>query len=501
MNSSIKILLLEDSPLDAELIQRELKRAGVNHDLLTVRTKLTFQEALADYPADIILSDHSLPGFSSNDALKMVKAAGIELPFILVTATMTDEFAVEIMREGADDYILKDRLSRLPSALNNAIRKFRLIREQTIERLKINEELNSLNHRLSLAAQSANLGIWDWDILGHDLKWDAGMNKLFDLDETTFQSTYESWISILHPEDREHVDREIKMAVSGQKKYDTEYRIIGRNGRVYNLRATGLVERNAMGEPFRMIGICWDITKRKAETLEKERLIEEMSRRNAKLEQFGYIISHNLRAPLANIIGASTALKEADLLDEDRSFYNGAVLKSADKLDHIIQDLNHILEIRSDIHLKETLRFSELVEHIKDDLTEILSESDFRITYDFSAIDEMSAAKVYLQSIFLNLITNSIKYRCVNLPCLTITSQRIDGRVNLVFEDNGIGLDLEKNKQQIFGLYKRFHTSLPGKGMGLFMVKSQVELLNGTITIDSSENKGTKFTIVFPDTP
>jgi signal transduction histidine kinase/DNA-binding NarL/FixJ family response regulator len=500
MTNPIKILLLEDAPLDAELIKREFIKEGVHAELLVVRTKTGFQQALENFPANIILSDHSLPGFSSHEALKMVQAADLDVPFILITATMTDEFAVKIMKEGADDYILKDRLSRLPSAVNNAIGKFRLLREQTIERLKVNEELTSLNHRLSLAAQSANLGIWDWDIVKNVLTWDAGMHLLFDLGNTEFKSTYDAWVSTLHPDDKEHINAEIELAVDGKKKYDTEYRVIGQHNRTHTLRATGLVERNSAGKPVRMIGICWDITKRKTETLEREKLIEEMSRRNAELEQFSYIISHNLRAPVANIIGASNALTDTDQPEEDRTFYNDAVLKSANKLDHIIQDLNHILEIKDGHQTKENVFCSELVDGIKADLSDILIESGYQVTYDFLAIDELFTVRLYLQSIFLNLISNSIKYRRKDIiGCVHISSQQLDGKVVLFFEDNGMGLNLEKNKQHIFGLYKRFHTNLPGRGMGLFMVKSQVELLGGTVSVSSRENEGMKFTLQFDD--
>lgn len=499
MKSQIKILLLEDSPLDAELIKRELIKGLIDHEILLVRDKESFRQALGNYPADIVLSDHSLPNFNSHEALKMVESSGVGIPFILITATMTDEFAVKIMKEGANDYIIKDRLSRLPSAVVNVIEKFRLIRIQTAERVKVNEELKSLNYRLQLATKSAALGIWDWDVVNNKLHWDEGMFQIYHIDDSGFDSVYEAWTSRLHPEDKDQINEEIQSALRGEKKYDTEFRIVDGNSGVHTIRATGTVEWNDMGVPIRMIGVNWDITRRKLAMAEREAIIGEMSRRNAELEQFGYIISHNLRAPVANIIGAAGALEDPELPCEDRIIYNRAVHQSAINLDDIIKDLNHILEIKSGNQSKETVCFSDLADDIKMNIHDLLLTYEYNIAYDFSAIGELFTIKAYLYSIFYNLISNSLKYRRKDIiGRIEIKSLLVNNMVVLSFADNGMGFNQEKNKTNIFGLYQRFHSGFPGKGMGLFMVKSQVEILGGSITVESREHVGTNFRIEFP---
>ena len=500
MNDPIHILLLEDSSLDAELIKRELIKGLNNHDVLLVRDKESFQQALENYPVDIVLSDHSLPNFNSHQALKMVQSSGIDIPFILITATMTDEFAVKIMKEGANDYIIKDRLSRLPSAVINAIEKFRMIRKQTAERVKVNEELKGLNYRLQLATKSADLGIWDWDVVNNKLHWDEGMCQIYHIDENGFDSVYESWTSMLHPEDKDQINEEIQLALRGEKKYDTEFRIVDGNHGIHSIRATGTVEWNDRGVPLRMIGINWDITKQKLAVEEREAIIGEMSRRNAELEQFGYIISHNLRAPVANIIGAASALEDSELPCDDRIVYNRAVHQSAINLDDIIKDLNHILEIKSGNQSKETVCFSDLADDIKMNIDLLLTQ-EYNIACDFSAIGELFTVKAYLYSIFYNLISNSLKYRRKDIiGRIEIKSQLVNNMVVLSFADNGMGFNQEKNKTNIFGLYQRFHSGFPGKGMGLFMVRSQVEILGGSITVESRECVGTNFRIEFPIT-
>ena len=123
MNRPLHILHLEDLPSDAELVGRELKKAGLKGEIFVAGNKDAFIKALKEFYPDVILSDHSLPSFDSYEALKIVKEMGIHAPFILVTATVSEEYAVNIMKEGAVDYVLKDRLQRLPNAIWSAIEK------------------------------------------------------------------------------------------------------------------------------------------------------------------------------------------------------------------------------------------------------------------------------------------------------------------------------------------------------------------------------------------
>jgi PAS domain S-box-containing protein len=129
MKRNLKILHLEDWPADAELVEREMRKAGLQFDRLLVANKKDFLKGLAEFPADIVLSDHSLPDIDSREALRLTKLHG-SVPFILITATVSEEHAVEIMKDGAYDYILKDRLQRLPKAIENAIEKWAIENER-----------------------------------------------------------------------------------------------------------------------------------------------------------------------------------------------------------------------------------------------------------------------------------------------------------------------------------------------------------------------------------
>jgi len=241
-----------------------------------------------------------------------------------------------------------------------------------------------------------------------------------------------------------------------------------------------------------------DITGRKLAELEREKITSDLMERNTTLEQFAYIISHNLRSPVANITGLSNLILNSKSLDKkDFNKCMEGLALSVKKLDEIIIDLNHILQVRRKINeKKEAVKFSGLIKDIKTSISNLIEKENILIKTNFINVNEVFAIKSYLNSIFYNLISNSIKYRNPSLnPVIEIKSRLVNNKVQLIFKDNGLGIDLNKNDGKIFGLYKKFHSHVEGKGMGLYMVKTQVEILGGTIDVRSEVNKGTEFLI------
>jgi len=233
--------------------------------------------------------------------------------------------------------------------------------------------------------------------------------------------------------------------------------------------------------------------------IERIKMVNELLQRNKELEQFAYIVSHNLRAPVANILGASNALSDMGLSTKEKVILNKGIHTSVLKIDDVIHDLNHILQVKGKVNeVKEIVVFSGLVDDIKDSISHLIDKNDIEIKYDFPEVNEYFTVKPYLYSIFLNLISNSVKYRQPNKACtIEIMSHLLKDKIELIFSDNGTGIDLKKKGEQVFGLYKRFHENIEGKGIGLFMVKTQVETLGGKISIKSEENVGTEFKIEF----
>jgi len=163
--------------------------------------------------------------------------------------------------------------------------------------------------------------------------------------------------------------------------------------------------------------------------------------------------------------------------------------------------MNNVLELKHNlIENRKKVKFEEILKQIELRFDNTLNDEKLTIISDFSEIEEMITIKSCLYSIFYNLISNSLKYRHPDVaPIIEITSHRINNKTRLRFKDNGLGIDVEKNADLLFGLYKRFHFHVEGKGLGLFMVKAHVEVLGGKINLASEVNKGCEFKIEFDE--
>lgn len=228
----------------------------------------------------------------------------------------------------------------------------------------------------------------------------------------------------------------------------------------------------------------------------------ELVKQNNQLEQFGYIIAHNLRGPVARILGLCNLIdvKHYDPVRDQELVKQ--LYSSTEELDTIIYDLNAILEIKKGIHTSyEEIDLPERLAKVKSILKDKIKESETTIKADLQ-VQKCFAIPAYIESILYNLISNAIKYRALDRnPVITITTSLERNQILLMVQDNGIGLDLGKLKEKVFTLYQRFHHHVEGKGLGLFLVKTQVEALNGTIEINSKVNKGTTFKIYLPLKP
>ncbi|SHN16254.1 PAS domain-containing protein [Flavobacterium xinjiangense] len=228
---------------------------------------------------------------------------------------------------------------------------------------------------------------------------------------------------------------------------------------------------------------------------------KELLTANKNIEQFSFILSHNLRAPVANIIGLVNLMESQDYLPEVKETLLKEISDNVNRLDNIIIDLNTILQIRSNISLsKQDVNLENLISCITQGIQNLIEKEQIQIITRFEDIPELETVRSYLHSIFFNLITNSIKYRKHDsLLLIEISSEKSTEGVKIIYQDNGLGIDLAKNGKKIFGLYQRFHYHIEGKGMGLFMVKTQVETLGGKITVLSEVDKGTQFILEFKD--
>ena len=246
--------------------------------------------------------------------------------------------------------------------------------------------------------------------------------------------------------------------------------------------------------------IVRDISERKKSEIYNKKITDDIIQRNKDLEQFTYIVSHNLRAPVANIKGFNDILNTIELNEFEKEEMLKGISTSVHKLDDVISDLNYILQVKQHVNeKKEIVNFTELINDLTYSLGLKTNNNDIVILSDFGEVEEMNTLKSYMNSIFYNIISNSIKYKQTEVnSVIEVSSRKEDNTLFLKFKDNGLGIDMKKDGGKIFALYKRFHTQhAEGKGVGMFMVKTQVEALGGQISVTSEVNKGTEILIKF----
>ncbi len=272
-----------------------------------------------------------------------------------------------------------------------------------------------------------------------------------------------------------------------------------KNNKEYVVRLSMIPIYNADNELSHWISIQRDITEEKKQEKEKEQLIRELTQNNKDLKQFSYITSHNLRAPLSNLTGLLNLIEDIPIENPELKEILNGFHKSTHLLNETINDLVKVIIIKDNPSIKkEAVLFQDIYDNVCNQFNFQIELYKPIIKINFEKVSVIHINKAYIESILLNLLSNAIKYKSENRKLrITIATSEIDDTIVLIFKDNGIGIDLERNKDKIFGLYQRFHNYPDSKGLGLYLVKSQVETMGGTINIESEVNKGTIFTLTF----
>lgn len=303
--------------------------------------------------------------------------------------------------------------------------------------------------------------------------------------------------SITHPDYlEENIDSLKKLKNGVINAIDFEKRYIHKSGKTIwvNLTISGI---GKIGDkPTNHIAIVEDITEKKRAEEELKQSFELVSDQNKRLLNFSYIVSHNLRSHTSNIETISNFLETAET-EEERDEMIDLLKKVSQSLNETMSNLNEVVSIRTNINLSiEHLNLKEYIDKTKLILSQQITAKQVMIEDLVSPSIMVNYNTAYLESILFNLISNAIRYsRSDLIPEIKIT---FDSHSNsLKVQDNGIGIDLKKNGEKIFGMYKTFNNNPDSKGIGLFIVKNQIDAMGGSISVESSLNRGTTFTIFF----
>ncbi|MEJ1241431.1 ATP-binding protein [Chryseolinea sp. T2] len=225
---------------------------------------------------------------------------------------------------------------------------------------------------------------------------------------------------------------------------------------------------------------------------------DELLQQNTRLEQFAYIISHNMRGPIARLVGLAVILKTAkDQTEKDRIIQ--MMIKSTEDFDNVLADVSKILSIQKlNTETYTDVSLAGSFEKATQLLQAEIHSTGAQITTNFLEVPALFSLSAYIDSILFNLVSNSIKYRHPDRPPrINLKSEIRNGFHVLSIKDNGLGIDTSRYKDSLFQLYKRFHHHVEGKGLGLYLVRTQVEALSGKIEVDSKLSVGTTFRIFF----
>ncbi len=367
------------------------------------------------------------------------------------------------------------------------------------EQVVLRQNIEESEAKLKEAQALLHISNWEVDLVTGISACSDEFFIMMGMSRDEIERSPQAFLPLIHPEDYIFVKELLQKTLETFEAGSFGARAKKENGNIIFIYCEWKFEFDDNHKPIRLYGIVQDISERKIAELERSKITNDLLQRNRDLEQFTFIVSHNLRAPTANIIGFTEYLQDGTLTQNEQKEILHGLASSVSGLDAIIKDINSILQVKLEVNeKKELISFSKLLDDILISYGSFMDSHHVHVKSDFSEVAEIFSLKVYLRSIFYNLISNSIKYsRPDENPLIEIKSKKANGKIILTFKDNGLGIDLETKADKVFGLYSRFHSHIEGKGMGLFMVKTQVEAIGGKITVASELNKGTEFTIIF----
>lgn len=378
----------------------------------------------------------------------------------------------------------------------------------------ISNSLRENEERLNLALKSAEAGTWSWDILKDKFTWDDYTHHLFGLKPKTFPGYYEATLSLIHPDDRKQVANTVEQTLNEGTEFNSEFRIIRPNQAIRYLGLRGRVYRDDIDQPIRMTGVCWDITERKqadAALRRQKEIAEELAEQAKEASQaksaFLAAMSHEIRTPLNGVISMTGLMADTILSTEQREYVE-TIRISGEALLSVINDILDFSKIESGRMELEKIDFD--IYALVEDTIELVAAQIQSKGIAIGAFIEsdvppwLTGDSSRIRQVLNNLLSNAAKFTEQGEISVKVQlEKKIDKTVTILFQvsDTGIGISPEI-RSQLFQPFSQGDSSTSrkygGTGLGLAISKRLVEILGGTITLESSPGRGSTFSFSIP---
>jgi signal transduction histidine kinase len=366
------------------------------------------------------------------------------------------------------------------------------------ERVEQKIALQKSEYLLEEAGKMARVGVWELYTNPPLLTWSKEVCHIHEVPED-FTPDLNAAINFYSPSAIPIIQQAVNDALSLGTPFDLELQIITATQKEIWVRAIGkaILDKKTNGI-IGVRGVFQDINEQKEKQVAIDESTKIITSQNKRLVNFAHIVSHNLRAHAANLsLSLELQTDETDPVQKTKLEEN--IRKISASLNETIAHLKDLVVAETETHeIKKRVALDKVMHHVEDVLQAEIHESKATLKVNFSKCTEIDFVPAYMESILLNFTSNALKYRNPNVPLvITIESDVEAGKPILKVSDNGLGIDLAKHGEQLFGMYKTFHGNPTARGIGLFMTKNQVESLGGKISVESEPNKGTVFKIHF----
>jgi len=497
-DKEIRVLMLEDVAIDAELTERFMKDAGIKFTARRVDTEDDFKKALDLFNPDVILLDHELPKYSGEQALEVAKLEKPRVPCIFVSGSIGEDMVIELLRKGATDYVLKQKMDRLVPVVRRAIK-------ETIERHKLEQSQELLRQSEENFRQIAeNVGeiFFLLDPLEPKMLYmSPAYERIFGESPETLYINPSAWLSLIVDEDRPKIQEALKRVLqeSAEVGVDESYRVKRKDGEIRFTRARFFNVKNNLGEPYRVAGFIEDVT----EKVLDDAKIEEL---NKLRKEFVHVVSHQLRTPLSVIqwsLETITTIAKGDKSKIDLELLSGT-LEASEKISDRVNDMLTALNVaEGDVILDKKM-------NSLDDILEASFKKFGNLIKKKKIVLEHTAPSVKLPSIICDAVKSAYVFRKLIENAVTYTKDgghivvSLKESGNLIrFEimDNGIGIPKDDQSRIFSSFFRASNAQLQspdGSGVSLSIVKRYLESEGGKVGFTSDEGKGSTFWFEIP---